>query len=254
MPLKWRQNLKALQWRLDSIWSVSRGIQAFGLYRRFRDDLRQYQSLPGAGRIYAVDFWPCLFDRTETSEVPPHYFYQAAWAARKIVQTHPHIHVDVGSQLDLIATLSASIPLIFLDIRPLISPLSNLQSISGSILSLPFVNDSIRSLSCLHVIEHIGLGRYGDPLDPEGTKKAAAELSRVLAKGGNLFLSVPIGRERVCFNAHRIHDPETILRYFDKLDLLEFSCEDSGSFHENADPKDFKHASYSCGMFWFTKR
>ena len=65
--------------------------------------------------------------------------------------------------------------------------------------------------------EHIGLGRYGDPLDPLGTRKAAAELQRVLAPGGQLLFSLPVGRPRVEFNAHRVHDPHEVASWFDGL-------------------------------------
>jgi hypothetical protein len=87
----------------------------------------------------------------------------------------------------------------------LIANLDNFISKRGSILLIPYENNSIKSLSCLYVAEHIGLGRYGDPLDPFGTKKAAKELSRVLALDGNLYFSLPIGKPKLYFNAHRIH-------------------------------------------------
>jgi hypothetical protein len=112
----------------------------------------------------------------------------------------------------------------------------------------------VKSISCLHVAEHIGLGRYGDPLDPQGTKKAARELSRCLAVGGNLYFSLPIGKERLCFNAHRIHDPETIIKYFSDLKLVDFSTSgDDKVFVENTEPAKYKDQRYACGMFWFTK-
>ena len=251
----YRRRIRALQWRIEEIWAPTRGLKALRLYHEFREDLRTYRSLPGAENINSLDLWPCLFDKTTISPVAPHYFYQAAWAARRILQTKPKNHVDVGSQLDLLGILSASIPITFVDIRPFTIPLSNVRSLAGSILALPFADNSVSSLSCLHVIEHIGLGRYGDPLNPKGTEGAARDLVRVLAPGGNLFLSTPVGRERTCFNAHRIHSPRTILRYFNGLDLLEFSCEDdSGKFRENIDPLEVNGSNYSCGLFWFTKR
>jgi len=112
----------------------------------------------------------------------------------------------------------------------------------------------VQSISCLHVAEHVGLGRYGDPLDPQGTQKAAYELTRVLAKGGQLYFSLPIGKPRVCFNAHRIHSPGQILEYFKGLKLVGFSgVTDFGRFAENIPPTDLENANYACGMFHFTK-
>jgi hypothetical protein len=255
IPRRWRQQLRVLQWRIEKIWDPSRGIQGLGLYAKFRQDLRNYRALPEAERINPVDIWPCLFDKTGSSPIPAHYFYQAAWAARRILQTNPREHFDIGSQLDLIGIFSALVPIVFVDIRPLVVPLSNVRSVAGSILELPFKDHSVSSLSCLHVIEHIGLGRYGDELNPRGTKEASVELNRVMAAGGNLFISTPVGRERLCFNAHRIHSPQTILDYFEGFDLMEFSCEDdSGRFREKVDPAEVNGSSYTCGLFWLKKK
>ena len=101
-------------------------------------------------------------------------------------------------------------PFVFVDYRPLRAIMQGFQPIGGDLTRLPFATHSISSLSCLHVIEHIGLGRYGDPIDPLGTAKAAAELERVLRPNGRLLLTTPVGRERVQFNAHRIFAPATI--------------------------------------------
>jgi hypothetical protein len=104
------------------------------------------------------------------------------------------------------------------------------------------------------VIEHIGLGRYGDPLDPEGSVKGALELQRVLEKGGNLLVSLPIGRERICFNAHRVHAPKSVLGIFSSLQLVDFSfVDDDGVFHENAQLDSAKSLEYGCGLFHFQK-
>jgi hypothetical protein len=255
VPQRWRQRGHAFMWRIETVWSPGREIRAIGLYRAFCKDLEGYRALPGAEEVDSVDLWPCLFDKTATSPVPAHYFYQAAWAARRILDTNPKEHVDVGSQIELTGMLSASIPVTFIDIRPLIVSLHNVRSVAASIGALPFSSGSVSSMSCLHVIEHIGLGRYGDPLDPRGTEKAARELTDVLAVDGNLFLSTPVGRERICFNAHRVHSPETILRYFEPLVLVEFSCEDdSGRYRENVDPMEVRDAGYTCGLFWFKKK
>ncbi|MCP2789027.1 DUF268 domain-containing protein, partial [Salmonella enterica subsp. enterica serovar Typhimurium] len=87
-------------------------------------------------------------------------------------------------------------------------------------LGLP--DASLPSLSCLHVVEHVGLGRYGDPLDIAGSERALAELQRVLAPEGRLYLSVPVGRERICYNAHRVFSPRSIVDALSGLALREF--------------------------------
>ena len=133
--------------------------------------------------------------------------------------------------------------------------LAGLECVGGNILELPFAASSVESLSCLHVAEHIGLGRYGDPLDPEGTKKAARQLERVLAGGGHLYFALPVGTSRVCFNAHRVHNPEAIREFFRALELVEFSgVHDDGRFVERIGLTEFKESDYACGMFLFRNR
>jgi len=254
VPELWRRRLRAFHRRVEEIWGPRRGLRALGLYRGFKKDVRCYRAMPGAEPIDSADYWPFLFDKTDTTPFDAQYFYLDSWAARRILKTAPAEHIDVGSNVHFVGILSAFVPVRFIDLRPLNASLSNLKSEAGSLLDLPFKDGSILSLSCLHVIEHIGLGRYGDPLDPAGSKKAARELARVLAPGGNLFVGAPVGRERVCFNAHRVLAPKTIIEYFGSLDLVEFSCVvGDGQFTENADPLTADLGSSACGMFWFTK-
>ena len=132
---------------------------------------------------------------------------------------------------------------------------SNFTELKGSILNMPYKNKSVESLSCLHVIEHIGLGRYGDKIDPMGSTKACKELQRVVSKKGNLFVSVPVGKEVTYFNAHRVFNPSTIFEYFDELDLVKFDAiNDKGDIVHDIDPKKAAFFDYGCGLFWFTRK
>ncbi len=204
--------------------------------------------------VRLADWHPCLHDATATTQFDSHYFFQSAWAARKIAHATPARHVDIGSQINLIAPLSAFVETDFVDLRPLQVSLKGLTSTRGSILQLPYTNRSVQSLSCLHVVEHIGLGRYGDALDSNGTKKACRELQRVLAAGGNLYLSLPVGVERIEFNAHRIHNTRTILDFFGELKLTEFSCvDDNGTLHENVQSSFCDEMQYALGLFHFVR-
>ncbi len=205
-------------------------------------------------KLGLLDAQPCLGDWSTHTPFDAHYFYQGAWLARRIRQPGPDKHVDVGSSVMTISVLSAMVDTVFVDYRPLKAALPGLTTMAGDILSLPFEKDSVESLSCLHVIEHIGLGRYGDPVDPEGSRKAAAELQRVVCRGGRLYLSLPIGRERVCFNAHRVHGPDTVLKMFTEMRLIEFSfVGDDGQYHEDRNIDDASRLEYGCGMFLFEK-
>lgn len=67
------------------------------------------------------------------------------------------------------------------------------------------------SLSCLHALEHFGLGRYGDQIDPKGFEQGLINMASLLREGGVFYLAVPIGIDRVEFNAHRVFDPRDIV-------------------------------------------
>lgn len=204
--------------------------------------------------IAVRDLQPCLGDWSTHTPFDAHYFYQGAWLARRICASKIVKHVDIGSSALTISVLSAQVETIFVDYRPLKVSLPGLTSIAGNILDLSFEDESIASLSCLHVIEHIGLGRYGDPIDPLGSVKAALELQRVVRVGGSLFVSLPVGRERVCFNAHRVHSPISVLKLFSQMKLIEFSyVDDSGQYLENKSIENAIELEYGCGLFIFQK-
>ena len=228
-----------------------RAVKGFGWYFA---GWRRYSRLPDAEPIRIANSFPMIHDRTRTTGVDAHYFYLSAWAMRRIVANRPVRHVDIGSLAMFASLLAAVVPVTYVDYRPLEAKSEGLLRLAGDLLALPFPDCSILSLSCLHVAEHVGLGRYGDRLDPAGTAKTACELTRVLKPGGNLYFAVPVGRERLCFNAHRIHSVQTICRYFAELSLVEFSVvNDDGAFTQHAPLDAVDDASYACGMFWFQK-
>jgi hypothetical protein len=208
----------------------------------------------GSWSVKAADSYPCLADRLPTTPFDPHYFYQGSWLARRLADAKPHQHVDIGSSVLTMGVLSAHVPTIFVDYRPLVVRQSGMNCIAGDINRLPFADRSVASLSCLHVIEHIGLGRYGDPINADGAHLAAQELQRVVDVGGTLYLSTPVGRERVCFNAHRVFAPGTILSWFSQLQLTSFSyVSDDGKLLENTSPALIPKLEYGCGFFEFRR-
>lgn len=201
------------------------------------------------------DRYPCLNDNTGSTGFDRHYVYHTAWAARVLARTRPEVHVDVSSSLYFCSMVSAFIPIRFYDYRPADLRLSNLASEHADLLALPFEDRSVQSLSCMHVVEHVGLGRYGDPLDPDGDLKAVAELSRVLAPGGSLLFVVPVGMPKVMFNAHRVYSYEQVVSYFPGLELKEFALipddpRDGGLIHD-ATKEQADQQTYGCGCFWF---
>ncbi|MHB8660317.1 MAG: DUF268 domain-containing protein [Minisyncoccota bacterium] len=196
------------------------------------------------------DLYPRLFDKTATTGVDPVYFYQDAWCAGKIFKAKPIRHIDVGSHLPTVGIISQFVPTTMVDIRPPAVTLPGLSFTKGSILDLPFKDEEVSSLSSICVIEHIGLGRYGDPLDPFGSEKAAAELSRVLAKGGSLYVSVPIDMEnKVYFNAHRALTRNYLLKLFESLRLMEERYIYGNRMFEVYDPA----RGFGTGLYHFKK-
>jgi hypothetical protein len=209
--------------------------------------------MSGSGSISMLDAYPQLFDDSSSHSIDAHYYYSNGWAMRRIILEKPEIHVDIASQAIFSNALASVLPVIYLDYRALHIDL-DLEVIQGSILKIPLSSNTLPSLSCLHVVEHIGLGRYGDALDPDGTVKAIRELARTISRGGNLFLAAPIGRHRTAFNAHRIFSPGYIPDLLPEFILVEFSAvTDGGKFQENAEMRDFNDSEYSCGLYWFKR-
>lgn len=237
---------------------AARFLRFWPRYLRYLRQYREFSRLPAADRFPMLwtDRSPQLHDCTGVSHFDRHYVYHTAWAARVLAQTRPILHVDVSSSLYFCSIVSAFVPVRFLDYRPAILTLSGLSSDRGDLMSLPLETGSVQSLSCMHVIEHIGLGRYGDALDPNGDLRAISELRRVLASEGTLLVVVPVGTPRIQFNAHRIYGYDQFRDYFADLELADFSlvpddpkegliCGASGHL---ADAQ-----RYGCGCFWFRK-
>jgi Caenorhabditis protein of unknown function, DUF268. len=187
-----------------------------------------------------------------------HYIYHVAWAARIIKEINPSIQVDISSTLYFCSIISAFIPVKFYDYRPADLVLSGFACEAADLLALPFADGSIHSISCMHVVEHVGLGRYGDPLDPDGDLKAIAELKRVLALNGNLIFVVPVGgTPKIMFNAHRIYSYAQVLEYFSDVELREFALvpdyPNDGGLIRGASKEMADAQKYGCGCFWFKK-
>lgn len=209
-------------------------------------------------KLSLLNLKPILQEKTATTNFEPHYIYHPAWAIRIIKKINPSFHIDISSTLSFSTMLSAFIPVKFYDYRPAFLNLDNLESLRGDLNNLEFKNNSVQSISCMHVVEHIGLGRYGDKIDYDGDLKAMSELKRVLAVGGSLLFVVPVGKEKIEFNAHRIYSYEQIINNFSDLELKEFSLVPD-NFREtgiiiDADSNLVKKQNWGCGCFWFIKK
>ncbi|PIR43018.1 hypothetical protein COV24_05190 [candidate division WWE3 bacterium CG10_big_fil_rev_8_21_14_0_10_32_10] len=208
-------------------------------------------------KILFKNTYPIYFDRfEEAGELPRHYFYQDIWAANKVYKSKVKTHYDLGSRINgFISHCVVFCKVVMLDIRPLKSVVPNLDFVEVDGTNMKNIkNNSLESISSLHAVEHFGLGRYGDPIDPTAYIKAIQEIQRVVKKGGDIYFSVPIGRQKLMFNAHRIFNPKYIKDLFKKCKLVEFSVvEDKDTFIEKVNIGDYVNSNYSCGLFHFKK-
>lgn len=230
-------------------------------YQSFLKDFHTFRDMSSReGRFSLLwrDRRPILNENTASTSFDAHYIYHTAWAARVIAKIKPKKHIDISSFLYFSVIVSAFVPIEFYDYRPANVKLDNFSSQKADLLSLPFPDDSIESLSCLHVMEHVGLGRYGDPLDPNGDLKALKEISRVVARGGNFIFAVPMGKPRICFNAHRIYSYDQIVSYFDQFEIKEFSLIPDNAqkvgMIAHASREQANSQRYGCGCYWFVKK
>ncbi len=191
-------------------------------YFWFLSQFKIFKQMKENSQFQKIEWYPCLKDNLSHTPLEPTYFFQDSWAAKQIFKLKPTHHYDVGSSAKTIGILSQFVPITMIDIRPIELELDNLFFKKGSILELPFDNNSIETLSSLCVVEHIGLGRYGDPLDPFGSEKAIEELKRVLKVEGVILFSVPVDdKNKIYFNAHRAFTRDYILELFSGFELLE---------------------------------
>lgn len=233
-------------------------FSSYGLKKRFSSllsffkDYKIFKKLPANDnyRFETKDIYPRIYDKTEDHKIDPVYFLQGTWCAKKIFEEKPDRHYDIGSQAFMVGIISQFVPTIMIDIRPLPITLDGLSFIKGDIVHLPFKDNEISSLSSICVIEHIGLGRYGDPLDQFGTEKAVRELMRVLAKEGSLYISVPVDNEnKIYFNAHRAFTRDYIIKIFENLNLIEERYIYGNEIFSNYN----KGKSFGTGMYHFKK-
>jgi hypothetical protein len=238
--------------------NISDQIRFFRNYLQFVNQRKNSSHEFTFGKLH-----PCLRDWHDLSGTASgHYFHQDLLVAQKIYAENPVKHVDVGSRIDgFVAHVAAFRQVEVFDVRPLQSPHPNIIFVQAD-----FMGDCTKlahycdSLSCLHALEHFGLGRYGDVVDFEGHLKGFRNLVSILKIGGTLYFSVPIGPQRVEFNAHRIFDLPYLMRLFEKqfrVDTFSY-VDDVGDLHQDAPTSgnSFENSfacSYGCGIFELTK-
>jgi SAM-dependent methyltransferase len=208
--------------------------------------------------------YPCLADYYEQSgQISTHYFHQDLHVARRIFEANPQRHIDIGSRIDgFVAHVASFRPIEVLDIRPLDQNLPNIVFRQADFMAelAEDLVESCDSVSCLHALEHFGLGRYGDEIRADGDLMGLRNLTRILRPGGTLYLSVPIGPSRVEFNAHKVFSVQYLFDFLqEEFSLIALSVvDDSGVFHKNVlvdtDSVFGNYGCvYGCGIFEMKK-
>lgn len=212
-----------------------RFLAALRAWPEYVADRKNFQEV--AGESLDEFHWghelPILTEKHEASGGFGAYLLQDLVVARWIREDSPTKHFDVGSRIDGFVTNVAAFRRIeVIDIRPAPGQIPGVIFHQSDVMTQtpPKWSESLPSLSCLHTIEHFGLGRYGDPLDPRGYQKGIARLKDMVEPGGMLYLSTPIGPQRIEFNAHRIFSAATLLEWFkDGWDIEKFAVIDDNA-------------------------
>lgn len=240
---------------------AARGLPAY-----FRDLRTLSRQLHASNDRFAIGkLYPCLGDRyNECGSASGPYFHQDLLVAKRVFANRPIRHLDVGSRVDgFVAHVASFREIEVIDIRPLTSTTPNIHFVQLDLMApIPphFVN-YCDSLSCLHTVEHFGLGRYGDPVCAEGHILGLRNLSRLLQAGGKFYFSVPIGPRRIEFNAHRVFDVAYLLELLQKdFSIDSFSyIDDKGDLHDRVALEEQAVAQnfgcrLGCGVFELTKK
>jgi hypothetical protein len=230
-------------------------IMRFRKLVRFMSELRKFKN----GNNLDLTIFPVLSDYdADAGVMSGHYFHQDLFVANRVYLARPKRHVDVGSRIDgFVAHVASFREIEIVDIRDLTSSSKNISFRRGDLMTSSDIRTD--SLSCLHTIEHFGLGRYGDPINPIGHLVGFSNLVSMVTEGGSLYISFPISSfERVEFNAHRVFAPESIFSWpgSEMLKLENFAyVDDSGDLHSNSTPLEAREAEllYGCGIYEFKK-
>lgn len=200
--------MRKIHWILSSQFGLDlkQFLYAFANAPKFVHDLLLFkQQYKGS-----IDLMPCLHDMNEEAgATKSEYFWQDLYIAQKIFKHNPKKHVDVGSRVDgFVAHVASFREVEIFDIRKITSNIPNITFRQADLMnSANEFHEYCDSLSCLHALEHFGLGRYGDKIDVDGYKHGLKHLSALLKIEGVFYLATPIGIEKVYFNAHRIFNP-----------------------------------------------
>ena len=246
-----------------------KGMPLFVFLKEFPAFLREYAEIRRQAEKAGKDFpftklYPCLEEKDgESGIIAEHYFLQDLFVAQKIFQINPSRHVDIGSRIDgFVAHVASFREIEVFDVRGQNLDIANIRFTRADLTAEDFsFVDYCDSLSCLHAMEHFGLGRYGDRLNYRGHLVGWDNMFRMLKQGGKFYFSVPIGEQRIEFNAHRVFSIAYLLRLMEgRYDIDSFSYinnENRLITHAVLDERSVGNnfgCHYGCGIFELTKR
>lgn len=258
-----RDSLKRTYWLSSSQFGINPLVffRALREIPRYISDYRNFKR----GNKGKLEFLPCLHDRyQEGGVIKNEYFWQDLLVARMISAAKPDKHADIGSRIDgFVAHVASFREIEVFDIRPVSTRIPGVTFRQADLMqSVVNLANHYDSVSCLHALEHFGLGRYGDPVDPEGFYRGFNNIASLLKNNGVLYLSVPIGIDRVEFNGLRVSDPRTIITMANENSLSLISLifiSQTGTIENipmneiNAQINEAARQRYKLGVFTFTK-
>jgi hypothetical protein len=234
-----------------------------GIFPFITDYINFRKQLKGTNDFPCKLTYPILMERYDEGGVMKGvYFHQDLLVAKRIFQNNPENHVDIGSRVDgFVAHVAIFREINIMDIRNISSTVDNVRFTQADLMLLPEeMKNSCCSISSLHAIEHFGLGRYSDPIDANGHIKALNNIHAMLKPQGIFYFSVPIGKQRIEFNAHRVFSISYLLKLFEnKYTIRMFSyVNDKGDLFENIEltPEMIDnncYCHYGCGIFELVK-
>ena len=230
----------------------------------YNDDFNKFREKMIGPEFPIKKSFPCLYDKFgNAGNTYSHYFIQDLYVAQKIFNNNPVKHVDIGSRVDgFVAHIASFREIELLDIRKMESSIPNIIFTQIDLMDEENVPTNFcDSISCLHALEHFGLGRYGDKIDPDGHLKGFHNITKMLKTNGIFYFSVPMGRQRIEFNAHRVFGMPYLLNWVSvDYDITSFSyIEDKGVLHRDVelvgeDVKSSFGCDCGCAIFELRKK
>jgi SAM-dependent methyltransferase len=235
-------------------------------YFQLKKDLRklEQQAKSSSAQFPVTKLYPCYEDRSDNAgTLQPHYFFQDLYIAQQIYRNRPQRHIDIGSRIDgFVAHVASFREIEVYDIRPMEISIPNVKFTQADLMNLSEKDyECTNSISCLHALEHFGLGRYGDDVCFDGYLLGFQNIYKMLKKGGKFYFSVPMGNQRIEFHAHRVFSIRYLLEMINsyyKIDIFSY-IDDENHFYENVSISEenlsdnFK-CQFGCAIFELTKK